>query len=297
MPNLDFQRIKHTIQKQLQLQLQLQQHCNPQSLRVPLETCMSLPAPTATGSTAVPVPHVARIKQEPSSHKQEPTPWGMRPAPRRVSDQGLAPHHHKIVAAAAPPPPPRAKQSGPPSTTRVSDQGYAPTIKREYPARPRTMAQIPKQVAHVTTNANRAVGSSVTASTDSHQKGHSSSNHYASGAFPTHDKNVPGTSSSVANANSSRPAARPPLATQACNKSHTNATTDAITRALSKFSLWWWHQQPAAAMMSQHWLAQVHQVAANRWRSTTWIPTTTTTREVVSRNQTTSIRTPIVVKR
>jgi hypothetical protein len=109
---------------------------------------MSLPAPTATGSTAVPVPHVATtIKQEPSSHshKQEPTPRGsMRPAPRRVSDQGYAPHHHhKIVAAAAAAP--QANQSGPHSSTRrVSDQGYAhPTIKREYPAQPTPTLQMP----------------------------------------------------------------------------------------------------------------------------------------------------------
>lgn len=155
---------------------------------------------TATGSA---MPH-ATIKQEPSSHK--PThAQGMKPEPRRVSDQGCAPSHQRKMATIAPPL--QARQSGPPR--RVSDQGYAPTTNREYPAQP-TIAPNPK-AAHVT--ANRTVGSSAP-STGSHQEGYPSSNHHAS-AFTAHNTNAPGTSS-VAN-NKSRPAL---LATPAC-KSHT----------------------------------------------------------------------------
>lgn len=121
----------------------------------------------ATGSAVVPHAN-ATIKQEPSSHKPTPV-QGVKPdPPRRVSDQGYAPHQRKMATTA---PPPQARQSRPPR--RVSDQGYAPTTNREYPKQP-TIAPTPK-VAHVT--ANRTVGSTATSTAGSHQEGYPSSNH------------------------------------------------------------------------------------------------------------------------
>lgn len=163
---------------------------------------------TATGSA---FPH-GTLKQEPSSHSHKPTPpvQGKKPEPRRVSDQGCAPHQKKTATAAAPQ---ALQQSGPP-TRRVSGQGYAPsTVKREYPKQP-VIAQTP-QVATATGMANRTAGSIAATSTGSRQ-GCPPSNHHASSTSTSTHCNVSGTSSAANN--SSRTA---PLATPACNSRNT----------------------------------------------------------------------------
>jgi hypothetical protein len=156
--------------------------------------------------------------------------------------RGCAPHKQKIATVAAP----QARQSGPPR--RVSDQGHAPTANRENPTQP-TTAQTPK-AAHVTPN--RTVGSIAT-SAGSHQ-GYPPSCHHAS-AFPTHD-NVPGISP-VAN-KQQQAASR-----MTFRKCGPRRPRKGFFKALS-FVV-------AATTNRRRWLAQVPQVAANRWMpSSAW---------------------------